>query len=66
MSGGQNNRPFSVSCALEVETANQDAVSGETRLEIIRPAHLCPFQADKFLGWDQDSALVESVISCLS
>jgi hypothetical protein len=26
----------------------------------------CPFQADKFYGWNQDSAFVESVIGCLS
>jgi hypothetical protein len=54
----------------EVEGANQDVVSEQTRREIIRAcssaANLCPFQADKFFGWDQDSAFVESVIGCLS
>jgi hypothetical protein len=54
----------------EVEGANQDVVSEETRRDIMRAfagaADLCPFQADKFFGWDQDSAFVESVIGSLS
>src|SRR5829696_1532299 len=54
----------------EVEAANQDAVSENTRREIMwafsGAADLCSFQADKFFGWDQDSAFVESVIGCLS
>jgi len=53
-----------------VEAANQDAVSENTRRDIIRAfsgaADLCPFQPDKFYGWDQDSAFVESVIGCLA
>jgi hypothetical protein len=54
----------------EVEAANQDAVSENTRRDIIQAcssaANLCPFQADKFFEWDQDSAIVESVTGCLS
>jgi hypothetical protein len=54
----------------EVEGANDIPVSEYTRREIIRAftgaVDLCPFQADKFYGWDQDSAFVESVIGCLS
>jgi hypothetical protein len=54
----------------EVEGATDIPVSEYTRRDIIRAfsgaADLCPFQANKFYGWNQDSAFVESVIGCLS